>query len=91
MVSLENSEDGFAFSTGMAAVFAGFAALLSAGDHILANRSIFGSSYQILNNILPRWGIKCTFVDTNTQDTWEECINEKTKMLFVESPSTKTE
>jgi O-succinylhomoserine sulfhydrylase len=87
MVLLENAEDGFAFSSGMAAVFAGFASLLSVGDHILANRSIFGSSYQILNNILPKWGITSTFVDADDQDSWEKEIKENTKMLFLESPS----
>ena len=87
MTLLEKAQDGFAFSSGMAAVFAGFAALLSSGDHVLASRSIFGSSYQILYNILPKWGIKCTFIDTNSQDSWEKHITKSTKMLFVESPS----
>jgi len=87
MVALENTEDGFAFSSGMAAVFAGFAALLKAGDHILATRALFGSSYQILTNILPKWGIESTFIDSNSEDSWENDIRENTKMLFVESPS----
>jgi O-succinylhomoserine sulfhydrylase len=87
MVFLENAQDGFAFASGMAAVFAGFAALLKTGDHIIANRSIFGSTHQILNNILPKWGISTSFVNTEDQENWEKEITENTKMLFIESPS----
>ena len=60
MIMLENGEDGFAFSSGMAAIFASIAALLKSGDHILSSRSIFGSTYQIFNTILPKWGITTT-------------------------------
>jgi len=63
MAALENTQDGFAFASGMAAVFAGMVAFLSSGDHIVASRALFGSSFQILTNILPRWGIIHTFVD----------------------------
>lgn len=87
IAALENCEDGFAFATGMAAVFAGFAALLQSGDHILASRSLFGSSHQILTKILPKWGITHTYVDADKPDTWEKEIIGKTKMIFVETPS----
>ncbi len=87
MVQLERAEDGFAFSSGMAAVFAGFASLLQSGDHIVASRALFGSSHQILTQILPRWGITSTYVDGDNADAWEKAIQNNTKMLFVESPS----
>jgi O-succinylhomoserine sulfhydrylase len=87
MCSLENAEDGFAFASGMAAVFAGFAALLKSGDHILSSRSLFGSSHQILTQILPKWGITKTYVDADKSEDWEKNINENTKMIFVETPS----
>jgi len=58
MCALEKMEDGFAFATGMAAVFAGLAGLLKSGDHIVASRALFGSSYQIFMQILPKWGIE---------------------------------
>lgn len=87
MKLLEYAEDGFAFSSGMAAVFAGFAALLSSGDHILASKALFGSSYQILTKIVSKWGIEHTFVDAKDQDQWEKSIKPNTKMLFVETPS----
>jgi len=86
MTTLEKAEDGFAFASGMAAIFAGFAALTSPGDHILASRAIFGSSHQILTNILPRWRINCTFVDIHKQDLWKKEIKSNTKMLFIETP-----
>jgi len=85
MVMLENGEDGYAFSSGMAALFASVAALLKSGDHILSSRSIFGSTYQIFKTILPKWGITTTFIDE--PEGWEKNINSNTKMIFVETPS----
>jgi len=87
MVSLENAEDGFAFASGMAAVFAGFAALLKTGDHIVASRALFGSSHQILTQILPKWGIASTYVDVSDIESWEKAITKNTKMIFIETPS----
>ena len=87
MVALEKAEAGFAFASGMAAVFTGFAALLSSGDHVLASRALFGSSHQILTKILSKWGIEHTYVDTIDQDNWEKEVKPNTKMLFIETPS----
>ncbi|MCW8850553.1 MAG: aminotransferase class I/II-fold pyridoxal phosphate-dependent enzyme [Melioribacteraceae bacterium] len=87
MVNLEKAEAGFAFASGMAAVFTGFAALLSSGDHVLASRALFGSSHQILTKILSKWGIEYTYVDTIDQDNWEMEVKPNTKMLFIETPS----
>ena len=87
MCSLENAEDGYAFASGMAAVFAGFAALLKSGDHIISSRSLFGSSHQILTQILPKWGITKTYIDADKPEDWEKNIQKNTKMIFVETPS----
>ncbi len=87
MVSLETAEDGFAFASGMAAVFAGFASLLNSGDHIVASRALFGSTHQILTQLLPRWGITSTYLDTQNYSNWENAIQSNTKMIFVETPS----
>ncbi|VAX27750.1 O-acetylhomoserine sulfhydrylase / O-succinylhomoserine sulfhydrylase [hydrothermal vent metagenome] len=87
MVSLENAEDGFAFASGMAAVFAGFASFLKSGDHVVATRALFGSTHQILTQLLPRWGITSTYLDTKNSDAWENAIQSNTKMMFVETPS----
>ncbi|MES2630313.1 MAG: aminotransferase class I/II-fold pyridoxal phosphate-dependent enzyme [Bacteroidota bacterium] len=84
---LEKAEDGFAFATGMAAVFTSFGALLKSGDHILACRSVFGSTHQLLTMVLPKWGITSTYVDADQPETWEAAIQPNTKMIYLESPS----
>ena len=87
MCVLEGAESGFAFATGMAAVFTSFGALLQAGDHILASRSVFGSSHQLLTKVLPKWGITSTYADASRPEEWESLIQENTKMIFIETPS----
>ena len=87
LVQLENGEDGFAFASGMAAVFGGLAALLKSGDHVVASRALFGSSHQILTQLLPRWGITSTYVNAGNNAEWESAIQKNTKMIFVETPS----
>jgi O-succinylhomoserine sulfhydrylase len=84
---LEGAEAGLAFSSGMAAVFASFAGLLKSGDHVLACRSIFGSTHQLLTQLLPRWGITSSYVDALEPETWEAAILPNTKMIFLETPS----
>ena len=87
MCSLEGTEDGIATSSGMAAMFSSIAAILDKGDHIVACRSLFGSTHQIITQVLPRWGVSHTYVDINTPELWEEAIKPGTKMLFLETPS----
>jgi O-succinylhomoserine sulfhydrylase len=87
MVMLENAEDGIAFSTGMAAIFASMAGLLKAGDHIVASNALFGSCIQILTKITAKWGIACTFVPGADIQAWEKAIQPNTKFFFCESPS----
>ncbi len=84
---LEGAEDGIATASGMAAVFATFAALLSSGDHVLAGRAIFGSTHQILTRLLPRWGISHTYLDLTEPDAWPALFQPNTKLVFVETPS----
>lgn len=88
---MEGAEDGFATASGMAAVFTSMAAFLSAGDHILACKSVFGSTHQILTQILPKWGIETSYVEIHDDsETWESKIQPNTKMIFVETPSNPT-
>lgn len=84
---LEGAEAGLAFSSGMAAVFASFAALLRSGDHIVACRSVFGSTHQLFTTLFPRWGITTSYVDANSPDEWERAIQPNTRMIFLETPS----
>lgn len=87
LADLENCEDGVATSSGMAAMFTSMAAFLRKGDHLLACRSIFGSTHQIITKILPRWGIEYSYVDVNDREGWEKAIRPNTKMIFCETPS----
>jgi len=84
---LEGAEDGLATASGMAAMFISIASFVKAGDHILASRSLFGSTHQILTQLLPRWGVSYTYADWNDLDNWENYITPTTRMIFVESPS----
>jgi O-succinylhomoserine sulfhydrylase len=87
MSALEGTEDGIATSSGMAAMFSSIAALLDKGDHIVACRSLFGSTHQIITQLLPRWGVSHTYVDINDPESWEEAIKPGTRMILLETPS----
>lgn len=84
---MEGAEAGLAFSSGMAAVFASFAAFMQSGDHIVSSRAIFGSTHQLFTQLFPRWGVTCTYVDAIHPEEWEQAIQENTKFIFLESPS----
>jgi O-succinylhomoserine sulfhydrylase len=84
---MEATEDGIVTASGMAAMYISMASLVKSGDHILASRSLFGSTHQILNNIFPRFNITCTQVDLFEPGIWESKIQPNTKMIFVETPS----
>ena len=84
---MEGAEDGVAFSTGMAAVFSTFAALLKSGDHILSARSVFGSTHTIFTKIFPKWNITTSYGDVNDLDAWESLIQPNTKMIYAETPT----
>lgn len=85
--AMENAEAGLAFSSGMAAVFASFAALLKSGDHVVSSRAVFGSTHQLFTELFPRWGITHTYVDASKPEQWEGAIQDNTKMIFLETPS----
>ncbi len=84
---MEGAEDGLATSSGMAAVYASIASLVKSGDHIVAGRSLFGSTHQILTRLLPRWGVTFTYVDAGDDEGWVKALRPETRLLFVETPS----
>jgi O-succinylhomoserine sulfhydrylase len=84
---LEGAEAGWATATGMAAVFTSLAALLKQGDHVLACRSIFGSTHTVLTKLLPKWGITHSYVDANDTENWKNAVTPNTKILFIETPT----
>lgn len=83
----EGTEDGIATASGMAAMFGSIAALLQQGDHILASRSLFGSTHQLLTRVFPKWGITSTYGDISDFQNWDKLVQPNTKMLFIETPS----
>lgn len=84
---MEGAESGYAFATGMSAVFSTFAALLNSGDEILSCRSVFGSTHTVFEKILPKWNIKTTYVDINATETWAEHLNPNMRLVYVETPT----
>lgn len=84
---LEGAEDGYAFATGMAAVYATFAALLNLGDHIVSVGSVFGSTHTLFTKYFPKWNITTSYFDINKPETIENYIQPNTKILFAESPT----
>lgn len=84
---LEGAEDGFAFATGMAAVYSTFATLLNAGDHIVSAGSVFGSTHTLFTKYFPKWNITTSYFDINKPETIESFIHPNTKILYAESPT----
>jgi O-succinylhomoserine sulfhydrylase len=87
LAALEGAEQCVATSSGMSAILACVMGLCSAGDHIVASRSIFGTSVQLFSNILKRWGLEVTFVSLTDVDAWRNAALANTKLFFVETPS----
>jgi O-succinylhomoserine sulfhydrylase len=84
---LEGAEACYGTASGMAAVFGALVCQLRAGDHLVSSRALFGSCFQIVTNILPRFGIRTTLVDGADLDAWREAVTSGTKCIFVETPS----
>ncbi len=87
LAALEGAEQCVATSSGMSAILACVMGLCSAGDHIVASRSIFGTSVQLFSNILARWGLQVSFVSLTDLAEWQSAVTDQTKLFFVETPS----
>ena len=87
LAALEGIERCVATSSGMSAILSTFMGLLKAGDHIVASRSIFGTTVGLLDNVLSKFGVTTTFVGLADYKAWENAIGPETKMLFLETPS----
>ena len=85
--AIEGAEACFATSTGMAAVFTSLASILVAGDRLVASRALFGSSIQIFDLYLAKWGIEVEYVDGHVTDQWEAALKRPAKAVFFETPS----
>lgn len=84
---LEGADACMATASGMAAVFASLASIVSAGDRVVSSRALFGSCSVIVNEILPRFGVETVTVDGSNIDEWAEALSEPATAVFLESPS----
>ena len=84
---MEGAEAGFAFASGMAAVYSTFVALLESGDHIVSSKSIFGSTHSLFTQFFPKWDISTSYFDVDKLDSVEGLITSKTKILYAETPT----
>lgn len=84
---MEGAEDGFAFSSGMAAIYSTFAALLSSGDHIVSARSVFGATHGLFTKYFPKWNIETSYFSVNDLDSVEALIQPNTKFIYAETPT----
>jgi len=87
LAALEGAERCVAFASGMAAILATVMGLMKAGEHVVASRSIFGSTVQLFSNILGRFGVETTYVSPTDPAEWRAAVKPNTKLFFVESPS----
>jgi O-succinylhomoserine sulfhydrylase len=83
----EGAEAACVMASGMAAVFAAIMCQVKTGDHILANKVLFGSCYHILAKILPNYGIQVDFIDGKDNKAWQQAFKTNTKLVFIESPA----
>ncbi len=84
---LEEAEACIATASGMSAILTCVMGLLSAGDHIVASRSLFGSTVNLFSNILSRFNIQTTFVSATDPGEWQAAITTNTRLFFLETPS----
>ena len=85
--AMEGAESGYAFASGMAAVFSTFAALLNSGDHVVSCSSVFGATHGLFTNYFPKWNIECSYFNVNEVETIESLIKPNTKFLYAETPT----
>ena len=87
LAALEGAEMCVATGSGMSAMFASVACLVSQGDRVVAAASMFSSCYVVLNEFLPKWGVEVVFISGNEKSDWEKALSKPTKAVFIESPS----
>jgi|TARA_R110002049_G_scaffold167486_1_gene333635 O-succinylhomoserine sulfhydrylase len=87
LAALEGGERCVATSSGMSAILSTALALLSAGDEIVASRSLFGSTVSLFDKYLGKFGITTRYVELSNIAAWEAAITPKTRLLFAETPS----
>lgn len=87
LAALEGGEACVGTSSGMSAILATCMSILSAGDHVVASHSIFGTTVNLFKNVLGKFGIDFSFVDLTDNEAWSAAVQSNTKMFFLETPS----
>ncbi|MFZ4930932.1 O-succinylhomoserine sulfhydrylase [Chryseobacterium sp. Mn2064] len=87
IAKMEGAEAGYAFATGMAAIYSTFAALLNAGDHIVSCQSVFGSTHTLFTKYFPKWNIETSYFKAEDSANVEQYIKPNTKILYLETPT----
>jgi len=90
IAALESTEGALVFSSGMAAITSCILTLVRSGSHIIAQRSLYGSTYDFLSHWLPRMGVDTTFVRATVLEDFAEAIRPTTEVIYIESPSNPT-
>ncbi|MBR0573137.1 MULTISPECIES: trans-sulfuration enzyme family protein [Pasteurellaceae] len=89
IASLEQGKYAVAFASGVAAISA-VLLMFSKGDHIVMCKDVYGGTFQLVNEALPRFGIEVSFVDETNLAEWENAIKPNTKAFYMETPSNPT-
>ena len=87
MATLEGSEAALVTGSGMGAISTSLMSLLDKGDHVVAQRNLYAGTAALLEDVLPRWGIECTFVDQTNAEQWVEALRPNTKLIYAETPA----
>ncbi|MDD2686507.1 MAG: O-succinylhomoserine sulfhydrylase [Gallionella sp.] len=87
LAALEGAEQCVATASGMAAILATCMGLLKAGDHVVASQSIFGSTVNLFNTVMKKFGVETTFVSATDVAAWHAAVRPNTKLFFLETPS----
>ena len=85
IAALEGGVAALGVASGAAAITYTFQALAQAGDHIVASKTIYGGTYNLLEHTLPEYGISTTFVDPDEEGSFEAAIRDNTKAIFIET------
>jgi cystathionine beta-lyase/cystathionine gamma-synthase len=90
VAALEGTDSALTFSSGMGAITTTILALLEAGDHIVAQRDVYGGTNKFLSQWLPKMGIETTFVDTSEYGQHAQAVRPNSKLIYIESPTNPT-
>lgn len=87
LAAMEGGERAVATASGMSAILATCMALLSAGDHVICSRGVFGTTNVLFQKYLARFGVETSFVKLTDHDEWNAAMRAETRMIFIETPS----